>query len=283
MASVLITGCSKGIGLTTALILGRAGHTVFATMRNPGRSTQLTEAARKENLPIHVSGMDVTSDESVRNGVAAIQKANGPIDVLVNNAGIERSGSVEELPISEVREIMETNYFGPLRCIQAVMPEMRKRRSGCIINISSVAGRISSPPLTAYAASKFALECLSEGLAQEAKMFGIRVAIVEPGVINTDMAQRVAGMKGKEPSRTYPHEARMAHLFSATLQNPTPPTVVAEKIREIIESDSWKLRYPVGPDAEGYLHWRASMTDEQWVALGAVDEETWRRSATAGQ
>jgi len=283
MPSVLITGCSRGIGLTTALILGRAGYNVFATMRDPQRSSQLAEEARKGNLPIHVSAMDVTSDDSVRNGIASIQKSNGPIDVLVNNAGIERTGSVEELPMSDVRDLMETNFFGPARCIQAVMPEMRKRRSGCIINVSSVAGRISSPPMTMYAASKYALEAMSEGLAQEAKMFNIRVVIVEPGVINTDMAQRVAGMKGKSPSNIYPHEHRMAQLFSVSLQTPTSPTVVGEKIREIIESGSWKFRYPVGPDAEGYLQWRASMTDEQWVALGAVDEETWRRSLTAGQ
>src|SRR6185369_5145757 len=137
MASVLVTGCSKGIGLATALVLGHAGYTVYATMRDPKGAPELAEAAAKERLPIHVSAMDVNSDESVREGIAAIQKKNGPVDVLVNNAGIERTGSVEELPISEFRAIMETNYFGPIRCIQAVMPEMRKRRSGCIINVTS--------------------------------------------------------------------------------------------------------------------------------------------------
>jgi NAD(P)-dependent dehydrogenase (short-subunit alcohol dehydrogenase family) len=283
MSSVLITGCSKGIGLATALVLGRAGHTVYATMRDPKGSPQLAEIAEKERLPVSVSAMDVDSDDSVRDGIGAIQRKFGPLDVLVNNAGIERKGSVEELPVAEVRAIMETNYFGPIRCIQAVMPEMRKRQSGCIINISSVAGRIASPPLTAYSASKYALESLSEGLAQEAKMFNIRVVIVEPGVIQTAMSQRVAGFKSEELSPIYPHERRMAQLFTATLQKPTPPTVVGEKIREIIESGSWKLRYPVGPDAEGYLAWRASMTDEQWVEQGAVDDETWKRGIAAAQ
>lgn len=283
MSSVLITGCSKGIGLATALVLGRAGHTVYATMRDPKGSPQLAEIAEKERLPISVYAMDVNSDESVRDCIGAIQKKVGPLDVLVNNAGIERTGSVEELPIAEVRAIMETNYFGPLRCIQAVMPEMRKRRSGCIVNISSVAGHIASPPLTAYSASKYALESLSEGLAQEAKMFNIRVVIVEPGVIQTAMSQRVAGMNSEKGSPIYPHERRMATLFTASLQKPTPPTAVGEKIREIIESGSWKLRYPVGPDAEGYLAWRASMTDEQWVEQGAVDDETWQRGIAAAQ
>jgi NAD(P)-dependent dehydrogenase (short-subunit alcohol dehydrogenase family) len=283
MSSVLITGCSKGIGLATALVLGRAGHTVYATMRDPKGSPQLAEIAEKERLPVNVSAMDVNLDESVREGIAAIQTNYGTPEVLVNNAGIERTGSVEELPISEFRAIMETNYFGPLRCIQAVMPAMRNRRSGCIINVSSVAGHIASPPMTAYAASKYALEALSEGLAQEAKMFNIRVAIVEPGIIDTPMAQRIAGIQSEAVSPIYPHERRMAHLFSRTLQTPTPPMLVAEKIQEIIESGSWKLRYPVGPDAEGYLRWRASMTDEQWVEQGAVDDATWQRSIAAAQ
>src|SRR5204863_3462324 len=165
MASVLVTGTSKGIGFATALALGRAGHTVYATMRDPGRAPELAATAERERLPIRVSAMDVDSDASVREAIGSIQKSDGPLDVLVNNAGIERTGSVEELHISEVRAIMETNYFAALRCIQAVMPEMRTRRSGCIINVSSVGGRVSSPPLAAYSASKFALEALSEALA----------------------------------------------------------------------------------------------------------------------
>jgi NAD(P)-dependent dehydrogenase (short-subunit alcohol dehydrogenase family) len=274
MASVLITGTSKGIGMATALVLGRAGHTVYATMRDPRRAPQLAEVAERERLPIKVSAMDVDSDTSVKQAIDAIQKSQGPLDVLVNNAGVERRGSVEELNISEFRAVMETNYFGALRCIQSVLPTMRGRKSGCIINVTSVAGRISTPPMTPYSASKFALEALSEGLAPEAKMFNIRVAIVQPGVINTDMARAV---REPLPQSIYPHSRRMAAMFSASLQRPTPPEVVGEKIRDIIESGTWKLRHPAGPDAEGYLQWRASMTDEQWVDRSACDEETWRR------
>jgi NAD(P)-dependent dehydrogenase (short-subunit alcohol dehydrogenase family) len=243
-------------------------------MRDPSRSPQLAEIAKREQLPIKVSAMDVDSDASVRESIAAIHKTQGPLNVLVNNAGIERRGSVEELDISEFRAVMETNFFGALRCIQAVLPEMRGRRSGCIVNITSVGGRISSPPLTVYSASKYALEALSEGLAAEAKMFNIRVAIVEPGVINTDMAKR---QLEPLPPSLYPHARRMAALFAASLQRPTPPEVVGEMIRDIIESDTWKLRHPAGPDAEGYLQWRASMTDEQWVDQNACDDETWYR------
>src|SRR5437763_13469995 len=139
MPSVLITGTSKGIGLEAALAFGRAGYQVHATMRNPSQAPELAQTVAREKLPITVSAMDVDSDESVSRAMAAIQ-AQGPIDVLVNNAGIERAGSVEELPLAEFRAVMETNYFGVIRCVQAVAPHMRERRSGCIINVSSVAG-----------------------------------------------------------------------------------------------------------------------------------------------
>ena len=128
MASVLITGTSKGIGLETALHLGRAGHTVYATMRNPAGLTELGRAAAAEMLPIHVSAMDVDSDESVAAAMAEIEQLAGTMDVLVNNAGIARNGTVEELPLDEFRAVMETNYFGALRCIKAVVGAMRKRR-----------------------------------------------------------------------------------------------------------------------------------------------------------
>src|SRR5262249_42311476 len=151
----------------------------------------LANLAAQEKLSITVSAMDVDADRSVQQGIAAIVRQIGPIDVLVNNAGIERLGSVEELPMAEVRAVMETKYFGPIRCIQAVLPEMRRRRSGCIINVASIAGRIASSPFAPYTASKFALEALSEVLAQEVKPFNIRVAVIEPGIIDTPMARRI--------------------------------------------------------------------------------------------
>ncbi len=272
MASVLVTGTSKGIGMATALVLGRAGHTVYATMRNPSRSPELAQMAEKESLPIHVSVMDVDSDASVSEAIDAIQAAHGPLDVLVNNAGIERRGSIEELSISEFRAVMETNYFGALRCIQAVMPQMRQRQSGCIINVTSVAGRISISPLGSYAASKYALEALSEALAQEAKMFNVRVAIVQPGIIDTSMAWRISEQTHASP---YPHAERLAGLFSASLQAPASPTLVGQQILNIIQNEEGQLRYPVGPDSHPFLDWRAAMSDEEWVDFGAADDETW--------
>lgn len=274
MTSVLITGTSKGIGLESALAFGRAGYKVHATMRNPAQSPELAETAAREKLPITVSTMDVNSDQSVSRAIAEIHKDHGPIDVLVNNAGIERAGSIEELPLADFRAVMETNYFGSIRCIQAVVPHMRQRKSGCIINVSSVAGRISSAPLTPYMASKWALEALSEGLAGEMKTFNVRVAIVEPGIIDTAMARRIGDQPDHSP---YRQQARFASLFAASLKNPAPPSLVAEKIVEIVESGTWQLRHPVGPDASPFLQWRRGMTDEQWVELNGSDDETWHR------
>jgi NAD(P)-dependent dehydrogenase (short-subunit alcohol dehydrogenase family) len=215
MTSVLITGTSRGIGLETALAFGRAGHRVHATMRNPSQSPALAETAAREKLPITVSTMDVDSDQSFNDAITAILK-DGPIDVLVNNAGVEGVGPVEEFPLASFRAIMETNYFGALRCIQAVVPEMRAKQSGRIINVTSVAGRICCPPLTSYCASKWALEALSEGLAGELKTFNIRVAIVEPGIIDTAMARRIGD---PVPGSPYGQTARFSALFTNSLKN----------------------------------------------------------------
>jgi NAD(P)-dependent dehydrogenase (short-subunit alcohol dehydrogenase family) len=151
---------------------------------------------------------------------------------------------------------------------------MKKRKNGCIINVTSVAGRISSSPLGSYAASKFAMEALSEALAQETKSFNIRVAIVQPGIIDTSMARSMSE-RTQEDTSTYSHTPRMANLFAASLQQPASPALVGEKIRDIIENETDQLRHPIGPDAEPFLQWRAGMTDEEWVDLGAADDETW--------
>jgi len=272
MSSVLITGTSKGIGYETALMFARAGHHVFATMRNPAQS-DLGAVAAKENLPIAISVLDVDSDESVRSGIGKIIAEHGRIDVLVNNAGVEAYGAVEELPLTVFRSTMETNYFGCIRTIQAVVGHMRERRNGCIVNISSVAGRIASPPLTPYMASKWALEALSEGLAGELKTFNVRVAIVEPGIIDTSMARRL----GEPPEGSpYRQVERFANLFATTLrQNPVPATVVAQKVLEIVESGTWQLRHPVGPDGAPFIGWRQAMTDEQWADLYSSGDDVW--------
>ena len=272
MKSVIITGANRGIGLETALAFAGAGYKVFATMRNPDSATVLKQKIKEESLSISVSAMDVNADESVKSCIDAILQENGSVDVLVNNAGIERHGSVEELSMADFKDVMETNYFGVLGCTKALLPSMRKNRNGCIINVASIAGRIANTPLGAYNASKFALEAVvSESLAQEVKPFNIRVVIVEPGIINTQMANDISA----SDECIYPQTKRFAGLFVASLKKPTPPTIVAEKILEIADSQLWQLRYPVGPDALPFLQWRSSMTDEQYVDWNAATDEEW--------
>ena len=274
MKTALITGTSKGIGLETALAFGRAGYKVFATMRNPEAASDFKKKIKTESLDITISKMDVDSDASVKQCMDAIIKDNGSIDVLVNNAGIERHGSIEEMPMDDFQAIINTNYLGILRSTKAVLPQMRQHKKGCIINIASVAGHIANSPLGGYAASKHAVEAISEALAQEVKPFNIKVAIIEPGIINTQMATDIA-VAGDS---VYPHSKRFSGLFSASLKTPTPPTLVADKILEVAESNSWKLRHPVGPDAEPFIAWRASMTDEQWVDWNATSDDDWYKS-----
>ena len=136
----------------------------------------------------------------------------------------------------------------------------------------SISGRIAASPLAPYTASKFALEALSECLAQEVKSFNIRVAIVEPGIIDTPMARHISIAQGPSP---YPHQRRMSALFTSALKNPTPPVLVADKVLEIAASGTWQLRHPVGPDAVPFLGWRQAMSDEAWVAFGALDDAAW--------
>ena len=271
MKSVIITGANRGIGLNTALAFARAGYQVFATMRNPDKAVELKKKILEESLNVVMLAMDVDSDESVNLAMDSILKKKGPVDVLVNNAGIEVHGSVEETEMADFKSVMETNYFGVLRCTKKVLPSMRIQRSGCIINISSVAGRIANSPLGPYMASKFALEAISESLAGEVKPYNIHVAIVEPGIISTDMARSIS----HGTNSLYPQVNRFGGIFEESLKTPRPSTLVADKILEIAESGTWILRHPVGPDAQPFIAWRASMTDEQWVDHNALDDEEW--------
>ena len=231
----------------TAVALARAGHTVVATMRNLERGAKIRKIAAEERLPVHLAALDVDDDASVREAFAKVAVArHGPIDVLVNNAGVPGGGAVEETPLDEFRRVMETNFFGGLRCIKAVVASMRERRRGTIVNVTSIAGRTASAPMASYAASKWAFEALSECLAQEMRAFNVRVAVVEPGVIATPIFRKGAALL---PDSPYPHARRLGAMFAAALAKPTPPSLVAELIRDIVDGDSWQLRYPAGPDA----------------------------------
>ena len=151
MKTIIVTGASTGIGFATAVSLARAGHDVFATMRNPSGSPDLQNLAAEESLSITVISLDVDDEASVKSAIAHVVDARGRVDVLINNAGVGHLGSVEETPMEQVRQTMETNFFGALRCTQAVLPGMRMQKSGHIINISSVAGRLASAGQSATA------------------------------------------------------------------------------------------------------------------------------------
>ena len=261
MANVLITGASKGIGYETALVLARAGHSVIATMRKPG-ACDLAEAAGREKLAIRLAELDVDDDASVTRLFAA--EAEG-LDVLVNNAGIYSIEAVEDESLAHFQAVMNTNFFGTLRCAKAVAPAMRKRRAGLIINVTSIAGRIVGMGSGAYAASKFAAEALSEALAQELGAFGVRVAIVEPGIIATPMT--IENLPRPKADSAYPHGNRMRAFYAATPATGPGPAVVADAIRDIISGEIAAFRTPSGPDALPFLGLRASMTDEQWIGM----------------
>jgi NAD(P)-dependent dehydrogenase (short-subunit alcohol dehydrogenase family) len=267
MAVAVITGTSTGIGLASAVAFGRAGYQTYATMRRPGASPELASIAKAEKLPIKIVTMDVNDDRSVSGAFSKILAEARSIDVLVNNAGIHAQGATEELPLSEFRRVMETNYFGTLRCLQAVLPGMRKQGSGHIVNVSTVGGRMCGLSQGPYSGSKYALEAISEVLAGEVKAFGIHVTIVEPGVFVTPIFGK---MRDLPKNTLYPQERRMNAIYAASLKMGQAASVAAARIVEIVQSGTWQLRHPLGPDAEGLLKYRASITDEHWVDLHAI-------------
>jgi NAD(P)-dependent dehydrogenase (short-subunit alcohol dehydrogenase family) len=279
MAIILITGSSTGIGFTTAEFLAQGGHKVYATMRNPKDSPQLQTLADKKNLLITILPLDVDNDESVKACIDDIMSREGNIDVLINNAGIENLRSVEETSLEEYKRIMETNFFGSIRCVKAVLPSMRQRKKGYIINISSVAGKIYSNFHSSYCSSKAALEAFSEALAQEVTHFNIKVVLVEPGVIETPILHK---RKPVPQNTSYPDIKRIKAFFSASIENHVSPVVVAEVIQEIIQNNSPQFRYTAGPDALPLLNWRNSLSDEEWVDSVKVDQQTWAKGMKEG-
>lgn len=271
MKNVLITGCSTGIGFETAAHLARNGYQVIATMRNPSRSPELGELAKKEGLPIAILTMDVDDDASVRNAFEEAVDRFGPIDVLVNNAGIASDLPLEETSMEVFQQVFQTNVFGAVRCMKEVISPMRERGEGLIINVSSISGKTQTPSLAAYGASKSALNSVSLSLAGEVGRFGIRVAIVEPGFINTPILHKY----DMDFRSIYPNREQLNALGHASVAlTHAHPIVVAEKILDIITGESSTFSNVVGPDAEPLLAYRFSMNDEQWIENGKMDTET---------
>lgn len=275
MKSVLVTGTSSGIGLATAVHLAEQGYRVFAGMRNTGKADPLRQAAAESGVDVELLQMDICDTDSVQAAIAQAS-ADTPLDVLINNAGIGGSTPLELVPEEEHQQMFDTNYFGAVRCIQAVLPAMRERGSGCIVNITSAVGLLAMPNQIPYSASKWALECLGEALAHEMVRFGVRVVNVEPGVILTDIFDNSAEQTRYDKNSPYqPLMRRNGKFYAAGFKRGARPEQVAATIQQAIEQEAYQLRWPVGTDAQGMMAARHQVPSEQWVALGAdlSDEE----------
>ena len=216
--------------------------------------------------------LDVDQAESVRGCVAEVLQEAGAIDVLVNNAGVALAGAVEMVPLERVRGMFETNFYGAVRMMQAVLPSMRERRSGTVVNVTSMMGHVTLGCHGFYSATKFALAAVSESLAMEIKPFGVRVAIIEPGVILTP----IWGKAEATMPEGHPYQlamGRLSRLFRAQLDGGTKPDAVARGIYEGVREGATKLRYVVGVDAEAMVAARDRMTAGDWLALLTEEDE----------
>ncbi len=255
--ATLITGVSSGLGLETAIYLAQRGLRVVGTMRNPPKRAELDEAARKAGVTIDVLAMDVNDAGSVEAAVADVVQRHGAIDHLVNNAGVQIRGYFEDLSEAEIRGVFETNVFGAMAVTRSVVPQLRARGSGRIVFLSSVGGLMGSLGLSAYCASKFALEGFAESLGLEMALHGVAVSLVEPGIINTPIwnsnLQIAQGSRSAEsPNREYFEESeRMAAWAVKT--SPIRAIHVAHAIHHALTAKRPKLRYLVGSRPAAFL------------------------------
>ena len=269
MANVLITGCSSGFGLLTALEFARKGDHVFATMRSTAKAGALTKARDTEKLPIDVLQLDLLDPASIAKAVAEAERA-GPIDVLVNNAGMELRSPIETAHEDEVRAQFETNVFGTLRVTKAVLPKMRERRSGTIVNLSSIGGIVSVPYGGYYTGSKHALEAISEAMHYELHAFGVRVIVIEPGGFPTEFGSNAFFSRAFKKGSPY---WELRERFEAGLQKmirpggaAQDPADVARAIYDAVHDATPKLRYLVGADAQMIAGVRKQMDFEGFEA-----------------
>src|ERR671911_513489 len=261
----VVTGSSTGIGYETSLILARNGFLTYATMRNLNKSENIKSVATRENLLLRIKQLDVTNDVSVKNAIQTITSEAGRIDVLVNNAGYGLNGAFEDLAMDEIKAQYETNVFGLIRTSQAVLPIMRKQKSGTIVNISSGAGRFGFPTGSAYVSTKFAVEGLSESMSYELEPFGIKVVIVEPGAIRTNFTNGIViAKKSQDPNSPYSQMMqRSAAGFGEMMENASSPDVVARVVLNAIKDKNPSLRYLAGDDVEKWLGGKRRIADEE--------------------
>ena len=268
--AVLITGCSSGIGRATAELMAAGGHRVYATARRLESIADLTERGCR------TLALDVTDEESMRAAVAAVEKAEGAVGVLVNNAGYSQSGAVETLGMDDVRRQFETNVFGLIRMCQLVLPGMRSRRAGRIINLSSMGGKLTFPGGGAYHATKYAIEAISDALRFEVKGFGIDVVVIEPGLIKTRFSETAKATIDDGDGGPYAsfNEAVAAATVDA-YQGPLSrlgggPEAVARTIEKAVTAKRPRTRYPVTPSAWLLMGQRAVLTDRMWDAVAGT-------------
>jgi NAD(P)-dependent dehydrogenase (short-subunit alcohol dehydrogenase family) len=268
----VVTGANSGIGRATAVHLARQGHSVFGTLRSLGKAEKLNAMAKQAGVEVQLVVMDVADDDSVRNGFAEIERRAGRIDNLVNNAGVGGNAVTEECSVQLYHDVMNVNLYGAVRCIQAVLPQMRARKSGTIVNISSVVGRVAAIGQQPYFTSKWALEGMSEGLAQEVAPHGIRVAIVEPGI--TKSAIFAKNTDGPNNTGAYDaHYRRLFQFYAVGIAQATDPFEVGAVVHEAIATQTPKLRYAVSWGAAEMIDGRARMTDAEWVAMGGLEAD----------
>jgi len=265
----VVTGSSTGIGYETSLILARNGFLTYATMRNLNKSESIESIITKENLPIHIKQLDVTDDTSVKNAVEAISSETGRIDLLVNNAGYGLNGAFEDLAMDEIKAQYETNLFGLIRTTQAVLPIMRRQKSGTVINISSGVGRFGLPGSSAYVSTKFAVEGLSESMSYELEPFGIKVVLVEPGVIKTNFVDgMVIARKSQDPKSPYSQIIqKMVTGLEEMMKNGSSPDLVAKVVLNAAINENPSLRYLAGNDVEQLLESKRMMPDEEFYKM----------------
>ena len=282
----LITGSSSGIGFETSLLLARNGIYTYATMRNVSNSQEILDIAKKECLPLKVLTLDVTDEKSTQKAIDMVMHEQNRIDILVNNAGYSLVGALEQISMDEIKEEFETNFFGIIKLIQKVLPQMRKQQSGRIINVSSLAGRIGLPIASAYVSSKFALEGLSESLKYEVQDFGIYVILIEPGVIKTNFIKNLKIGKQVITSENNDVNTSSADLpyaeitqkrisaFKPRFEKGSSAKEVADTILEAVTSDKPKFRYIVGQDASKLMEIRKNTSDEEFgkIVMNSVLE-----------
>jgi NAD(P)-dependent dehydrogenase (short-subunit alcohol dehydrogenase family) len=262
----VVTGSSSGIGYATALLLAKSEYFTFATMRNPAKETDLIKFTENEKLPIQVEQLDVTDLDSIKDFMKRLDESAGRIDILVNNAGYLLMGSLEDLSIKEIQDQLDTNLLGTIRVTQQVLSVMRAQQSGIIVNVAYVVGRFGLPCMSAYVATKFAMEGMSESLAYEVAPFGIKVILIEPGVVKTKFKDNsIVGQGALRENSPYSDILKTMYvLYSASMEQACTSDQVATAILQAITSPEPKLRYPVGLDAATWLEKKGTMTDEQF-------------------